>query len=325
MRELKFSQALNEALHQEMERDEDVFVLGQDVGKMGGDFGVTKGLWKKYGDRRVIDTPLSEAAMVGLSNGAAFTGLRPVVEIMFADFITECFDQIVNNSAKAHYMFAGQLTAPMVLRTASGGGFRAAYHHSQNPEAWLMNIPGITVVAPSTPYEAKGLLTASIRSENPIIFFEHKMLYSTSGEVPEEPYTLKLGKAEVKKEGKDVTVIASMKMCEYAMRAAEELAEEGISVEVIDPRTLVPFDRETIFDSVAKTNRVVVAYEAPKTGGYGAEITGMLNDEMFEFLKAPVKRVASLDSPVAFSPKLEDHIIPEYSQVLEGIKEVIDY
>lgn len=325
MRELKFSQALNEALDQEMERDEDVFVLGEDVGKMGGDFGVTQGLWKKYGEKRVIDTPLSEAAMLGLSNGAAFTGLRPVVEIMFADFLTECFDQVVNNSAKAHYMFSGQLKAPIVVRTANGGGFRAAYHHSQNPEAWLMNIPGITVVAPSTPYEAKGLMLASIRSDNPIIFFEHKMLYGTSGEVPEKPYTLELGKAEVKREGEDVTIIASMKMCEYAMRAAEELAEEGVSVEVIDPRTLVPFDRETIFDSVAKTNRVVVAYEAPKTGGYGAEIAGMLNDEMFEFLKAPVKRVASLDSPVAFSPKLEDHILPDYKEVLNGIKEVVEY
>ncbi len=325
MRKIKFSQALNEALHQEMERDEDVFVLGQDVGRMGGDFGVTKGLWKKYGDRRVIDTPLSEAAMVGLSNGAAFTGLRPVVEIMFADFITECFDQIVNNAAKAHYMFSGQLKAPMVLRTANGGGFRAAYHHSQNPEAWLMNIPGITVVAPSTPYEAKGLMISSIRNDNPIVFFEHKMLYATAGEVPEEPYALEIGKAKVKREGKDITVIASMKMTEYALKAAEELEKEGISVEVIDPRTLVPFDKETIYDSVAKTNRVVVAYESPKTGGYGAEIAGMLNDEMFEFLKAPVKRVASLDCPVAFSPKLEDHTLPNYNDVLSGIKEVLDY
>jgi len=325
MRKIKFSQALNEALHQEMERDEDVFVLGQDVGRMGGDFGVTKGLWKKYGDRRVIDTPLSEAAMVGLSNGAAFTGLRPVVEIMFADFITECFDQIVNNAAKAHYMFSGQLKAPMVLRTANGGGFRAAYHHSQNPEAWLMNIPGITVVAPSTPYEAKGLMISSIRSDNPIVFFEHKMLYATAGEVPEEPYALEIGKAKIKREGKDITVIASMKMTEYALKAAEELEKEGISVEVIDPRTLVPFDKETIYDSVAKTNRVVVAYESPKTGGYGAEIAGMLNDEMFEFLKAPVKRVASLDCPVAFSPKLEDHTLPNYNDVLSGIKEVLDY
>ncbi len=325
MRKIKFSQALNEALHQEMERDEDVFVLGQDVGRMGGDFGVTKGLWKKYGDRRVIDTPLSEAAMVGLSNGAAFTGLRPVVEIMFADFITECFDQIVNNAAKAHYMFSGQLKAPMVLRTANGGGFRAAYHHSQNPEAWLMNIPGITVVAPSTPYEAKGLMISSIRNDNPIVFFEHKMLYATAGEVPEEPYALEIGKAKIKREGKDITVIASMKMTEYALKAAEELEKEGISVEVIDPRTLVPFDKETIYDSVAKTNRVVVAYESPKTGGYGAEIAGMLNDEMFEFLKAPVKRVASLDCPVAFSPKLEDHTLPNYNDVLSGIKEVLDY
>lgn len=325
MRKLKFSQAINEALHQEMERDEDVFVLGQDIGRMGGDFGVTKGLWKKYGDRRVIDTPLSEAAMVGLSNGAAFTGLRPVVEIMFADFITECFDQIVNNAAKAHYMFSGQLKAPMVLRTANGGGFRAAYHHSQNPEAWLMNISGITVVAPSTPYEAKGLMISSIRSDNPIVFFEHKMLYSTAGEVPEEPYKIELGKAKVKREGNDITVIASMKMIEYALKAAEELSQDNINVEVIDPRTLVPFDKETIFDSVAKTNRVVVAYEAPKTGGYGAEIAGMLNDEMFEFLKAPVKRVASLDCPVAFSPKLEDYTLPDYNDVLSGIKEVLDY
>lgn len=325
MRKLSLAMAINETLHQEMERDDSIFVLGEDVARMGGDFGITQGLLAKYGERRVKDTPLSEAAILGICNGAAFTGLRPVAEIMFADFLTECYDQIVNNAAKAHFMYSGQLKAPIVVRTACGGGFRAAYHHSQNPEAWLMNVPGITVVAPSTPYDAKGLLAASIRDDNPIIFMEHKMLYATQSEVPEESYVIELGKAEIKREGKDVTVVAAMKMLHLALEAAEELEKEGISVEVIDPRTLIPIDKETLFNSVAKTGRAVMVYEAPKTGGYGAELAAMLSDEMYEFLKAPIKRVASLDAPVAFAPKLEDYNMPNINDILKAIREVMHY
>jgi len=280
MRKLSFGKAINEALNQEMERDDKIFVIGEDVAQMGGDFGITRGLWKKYGDRRVKNTPLSEAAILGIANGAAMAGLRPVAEIMFADFITECYDQLVNNSAKVHFMFNGTVTCPLVVRTVNGAGFHAAYHHSQTPEAWFLNIPGLYMVAPSTPYEAKGLLIASIRNDNPVIFLEHKLLYDMEGEVPEESYTVEIGKAIVKKEGKDVTLITSQRMVYFALEAAEELFKEGIQVEVIDLRTLLPFDKDTIFNSVAKTGRVILLNEAPKTGNYVTEISQTLLREL---------------------------------------------
>lgn len=325
MRKLSFGKAINEALNQEMERDERVFVIGEDVAQMGGDFGITQGLWEKYGDKRVRNTPLSEAAILGIANGSAMTGLRPVVEIMFADFITECYDQLVNNSAKVHFMYNGTVTCPLVVRTVNGAGFHAAYHHSQTPEAWFLNVPGLYMVAPSTPYEAKGLLIASIRNDNPVIFLEHKLLYEMEGEVPEKPYTVEIGKAEIKKEGKDATIITSQRMVYLALEAAEELSKEGIQVEVIDLRTLFPFDKDTIFDSVAKTGRVVLLNEAPKTGNYVTEISQTINEEIFEFLKAPIKRVTGLDIPVALALKLEEYYLPRKEDIIKKIKEVIEY
>lgn len=325
MRKLSFGKAINEALDQEMGRDSKIFVIGEDVAQMGGDFGITQGLWEKYGEKRVKNTPLSEAAILGIANGAAMAGLRPVAEIMFADFITECYDQLVNNSAKVHFMFNGTVTCPLVVRTVNGAGFHAAYHHSQTPEAWFLNIPGLYMVAPSTPYDAKGLLIASIRNDNPVIFLEHKLLYDMEGEVPEEPYTVEIGKAVVKKEGKDVTIITSQRMVYLALEAAEELFKEGIQVEVIDLRTLFPFDKDTIFDSVAKTGRVILINEAPKTGNYVTEISQTINEEMFEFLKAPIKRITGLDTPIAFAPKLENYYLPDKKDIIEEVKEIIEY
>lgn len=324
MKTKSFRQAINEALHQEMERDERVFVLGEDVGKMGGDFGVTMGLWRRFGSKRVKDTPLSEAAILGLANGAAFAGLRPVAEIMFADFITECYDQIVNNSAKAHYMFNGQLKCPIVVRTVPGAGFRAAYHHSQMIEAWFMNVPGLIIVAPSTPYDAKGLLISSIREDNPVLYLEHKMLYDLKGPVPDEPYTVEIGRADVKREGRDVTIIGSMRMVHLALNAAEKLGAEGIETEVVDLRTLIPYDKQTILASVKKTGRVVLAFEGPKTGNYASEIAAFIAEKAYGYLRAPIKRVCSLDVPVPFAPAMEDYVLPSEEDIVQAVKNLVE-
>jgi pyruvate/2-oxoglutarate/acetoin dehydrogenase E1 component len=323
-RALSFVGAINEALHQEMERDERVFIIGEDIGRRGGDFGATEGLWKRWPDR-CRDTPLSEAAITGLGVGAAMAGMRPIVEIMFVDFLTECYDQVVNNMAKAHYMFGGQLKAPLVIRTLCGGGFHAGPHHSQSAESWLMNIPGITVVAPSNPYDAKGLLIASIRSENPIVFMEHKGLYGLKGSVPEGPYEVPLYRAQVKRPGRDVTVVAGLKMVNLALETAEELAEEEVDVEVIDLMTVRPWDQETVLESVRKTGRLVTIFENPKMGGPGSEISATVGEEALHALKAPVKRVAGLDTPHAFAPVLEEYILPRKQDVVGAIWDVIDY
>ncbi len=321
---LTFSKALNEALHQEMEQDEKVFVLGEDVAKMGGDFGITSGIWKRW-PKRAYDTALSESAIVGLSCGAAICGLRPVAELMFADFIGVCYDQIVNNAAKLCYMYNGKASAQLVVRAVTGGGIRCAYQHSQCIEPWLMNIPGLVVVAPATPYEAKGLLVSSIRSNNPVIFLEHKGLYNTRGDVPEELYSLPLYKANVEREGTDITLVAGMTMLNFAKKAAEEISKEGLSCEIINPRTLFPMDKETIINSVAKTGRLVVIQEGPKFMGYGAEVGSMVYEDVFEYLKAPIRRVTSLDSPVPFAPVLEDYVLPQYSDVLKACQEVMAF
>jgi pyruvate dehydrogenase E1 component beta subunit len=321
---LTFSKALNEALIQEMEQDEKVFVLGEDVAKMGGDFGITSGIWNRW-PTRAYDTALSESAIVGLSCGAAVCGLRPVAELMFADFIGVCYDQVVNNAAKLCYMYNGKASAQLVVRAVTGGGIRCAYQHSQCIEPWLMNIPGLVVVAPATPYEAKGLLVASIRSNNPVIFLEHKGLYNTKGDVPQELYSLPLYKANVEREGTDLTLVAGMSMLSFAKKAADEMAKEGMSCEVINPRTLFPMDKETIINSVAKTGRLVVIQEGPKFMGYGAEIGAMVYEDVFEYLKAPIKRVTSLDSPVPFAPVLEDYVLPQYSDVVKACREVMAF
>lgn len=324
-RKLSFSKALNEALHQSMEQDENVFIIGEDVAKMGGDFGITQGIWHKWPDR-AYDTPLSEQAIIGLCTSAAALGLRPVAEIMFADFLGVCFDQIVNNAAKLNFMYGGEASAAITVRASTGGGIRCAYHHSQCVEPWLMNVPGLVIVAPSTPYEAKGLLNASIRDNNPVIFLEHKGLYNVKGEVPQDYYELPLYQAEVKRKGTDVTVVATMMMTDLALKAADQLEKEGISVEVIDPRTLFPLDKETIIQSVGRTGRLVVVQEGPQFMGFGAELGAMAaSEELFEYLKAPIKRVTSEDVPTAYAPCMEDFIMPNLDKVLRGIRSTVEY
>jgi len=323
-RSLTFAKAINEALIQEMEQDEKVFIIGEDVAKMGGDFGITSGIWQRW-PKRAFDTALSESAIVGLSCGAALCGLRPVAELMFADFIGVCYDQIVNNAAKLCYMFEGKASAQLVVRAVTGGGIRCAYHHSQCIEPWLMNIPGLVVVAPSTPFEAKGLLVSAIRSNNPIVFLEHKGLYNKKGDVPEELYSIPLYQSKIVKEGKDITIVAAMSMVEFALRAAEELIPSGISCEIINPLTLFPMDKETIINSVAKTGRLVILQEGPKFMGYAAEIGSIIFEDIFEYLKAPMKRVTSLDTPMPFSPVLEDYVMPQYEDVLKACSEVMSF
>lgn len=315
-------QALNDALGVKLAEDQRVFILGEDIGKMGGDFGVTRGLYDEFGGDRVLDTPLSESAMVGTCVGAAMVGMRPVVEIMFADFVGTCFDQIVNNAAKIHYMFDGQFKASIVVRTACGAGFGGGPHHSQQVEGWFMNVPGLVIVAPSNPYDAKGLLIASIEDDNPTLFLEHKALYKQKGEVPDGKVIVPLRKASIVREGKDVTVVTSMKNVLDAQAAAAELESEGISVEVIDLRTLRPWDHETVLESVSRTGRAVVFHEAPKIGGYGADVSAVISEEAFSHLKAPVVRIGGLDTPIPFSLPLEKLIFPDKEKLKTGIRKV---
>ncbi|MGQ9841154.1 MAG: alpha-ketoacid dehydrogenase subunit beta, partial [Anaerolineae bacterium] len=277
---------------------ERVFLMGEDIGRIGGDFGVTKGLWAKYGEERVRDTPLSESGFIGAAVGAAMVGMRPVAEIMSADFVNECYDQMVNNAAKMHYMFDGQFRAPIVVRAAAGGGFGDGPHHSQSVEAWFLNVPGLVIVAPSDPDDAKGLLLAAIEDDNPVLLLEHKALYRLKGEVPEERYTEPLRRARIFRAGTDVTVVATMRMVHEALAAAAELAQEGLSVEVIDLRTLRPWDTEAVLDSVARTGRLVVANEAPKIGSLASDVAAVVAEEAFHHLKAPILRVCGLDTPI---------------------------
>ncbi|NWF70009.1 MAG: alpha-ketoacid dehydrogenase subunit beta [Chloroflexi bacterium] len=320
MKRMTFVQALNDALDLLMAADERVFLLGEDIGHMGGDFGVTRGLFAKYGGERVRDTPLSEAAIIGTSVGAAMVGMRPIPEIMFADFLGTCYDQIVNNAAKMHYMFDGQFKAPIVIRTAAGGGFGGGPHHSQSVEGWFMNVPGLVIVGPSTPYDAKGLLIASVENDNPVLFLEHKALYRVRGDVEEGYYSVPLRKAARLREGTDITIVASMKMTHEALAAAEELAVDGISVEVIDLRTLRPWDQQTVLEAVAKTGRAVVVNEAPKMGGLGADVSATIAEECFRQLKAPVQRVCGLDTPIPFSVPLEKVILPNKDDVKTAVR-----
>jgi pyruvate dehydrogenase E1 component beta subunit len=323
-RKLSYGMAINEALHQVMEKDERVFVIGEDVAKMGGDFGITQGLWAKW-PKRVKDTALSEAAIVGLSCGAAICGLKPVAEMMFADFAGVAFDQIVNNAAKLGYMFQGKTSCGLTLRMPQGAGIRCAYHHSSNVEAWFLNTPGLVIVCPSTPYEAKGLLTSAIKSNNPVIFLEHKKLYNVKGEVPEDYYELPLYEAVVEREGTDVTVVATQTMLQMANEAARTLEQEGISVEIVNPRTIFPYDKETLLNSVAKTSRLVLLQEGPKVGGWAAEFSAMVTEDAFEYLSAPIKRVTSKDTPVPFAPVLEDSVMPQKDDLLASCRDLVHY
>lgn len=327
MRKITYREALNEALREELKRDERVFLLGEDIGRdWEGAFKVTKDLAAEFGDERVRDTPISENAIAGVAVGAAMTGMRPVAEIMFGDLIALAMDQIVNQAGKIHYMFGGQVNVPMVLRTPFGAGKNIAAHHSSSFEAWFMHSPGLKVAVPSSPYDAKGLLKTAIREENnPVLFFEHKLCYPLDGEVPEEEYLLPFGEADIKREGDDVTIIATLYMVHKALAAAETLSKDEISAEVIDPRTLVPFDKATVFNSVKKTGRVVIVTEDCKTGGVGAEITAMIveNEDTFGYLDAPIKRVAAPDTPVPFSPSLEQFYLPSEQTIIETVKELI--
>lgn len=321
-RKLSYGKALNEAMHQEMERDPDVFVLGEDVAIMGGDLGITKGIYQKWPDR-IIDTALSESAIIGLANGAALCGLRPVAEIMFADFMGVCFDQIVNSAAKLNFMMQGAATCGAVFRAPQGAGTRCAYHHSAMVESWFMNTPGLIVCCPTTPYEAKGMLISAIRSNNPVVFLEHKKMMNVKGEVPEELYEVPLGKAHIVREGSDITLLAMQMTMAMALEAADVLEKEGVSVEVINPRTIVPYDKDTILDSVAKTGRMVIAHEGPKCLGWGAEISAMVAEDAYDYLEAPIKRVTSLDIPISFAPILEDYSMPTTELVLKACREVV--
>ncbi len=324
MRKITYREALREALREEMRRDPSVFLLGEDIGRYwGGAFKVTDGLAEEFGDERVRDTPISENAIIGVAVGAAITGMRPVAEIMFGDLAALAMDQIANQAAKIRYMFGGQAKAPLVVRTPFGAGVNIASHHSQSLEAWFMHVPGLHVAVPSTPYDAKGLLKAAIRGNNPVVFCEHKLLYPVEGEVPEGEYTVPFGVADVKREGEDVTVVATLYMVHKALKAAEKMADEGISVEVVDPRTLAPLDKKTIIGSVKKTGRLVVVSEDCKTVGVTAEIAAIAAEEAIDYLDAPIKRVAEPDTPIPFSPPLEQYVIPDEKAIIKAIKEVL--
>jgi acetoin:2,6-dichlorophenolindophenol oxidoreductase subunit beta len=322
-RKLSYGAAFNEGVRQEMAADDDVFVAGEDVGGFGGVFGTFGGLQAQFGERRVVDTPISEQAIVGLGLGAAVCGLRPIVDLMFMDFICVAMDQIVNQAAKLKYMFGGTATVPLTITTAGGAGLSAAAQHSQSLEALLCHIPGLKVVYPSNPYDVKGLITACIREDNPTVFVKHKRLLGMSGVVPEEQYEVPLGVAQVVREGTDVTVVAWGRMANEALSAAEKLAGEGISCDVIDPRTLQPLDVDTIIASARRTNRVVVVHEAVRFGGLGAEIAAQIQEAAFDHLDAPVARIGAPFSPVPFSPALEAGYVPDATRIAEEIREIL--
>jgi pyruvate dehydrogenase E1 component beta subunit len=318
MRELTYREAIREALREEIQRDDRVFIMGEDVAVAGGAFNVTQGLLAELGPQRIFDTPLSESAIVGAAVGASLMGMRPVAEVMFADFATIAMDGIVNHAAKMHYMYGGELSAPLVLRMAYGAGMRFAAHHSQSVEGWLANIPGLTIVMPATPYDAKGLLKAAIRIPNPVIFLEHKLLYNKKGEVPDTDYLVPIGKADIKQSGDGVTIVATGLMVDRALGAARSLARDGVSAEVIDLRSVQPLDEETILGSVEKTGRLVIVHEAPVRGGFGGEIAAVVANKAFGFLDAPIQRVGAPWTPVPFSPTLEDAYLPKESDIVQA-------
>jgi pyruvate/2-oxoglutarate/acetoin dehydrogenase E1 component len=325
MRTISFSQAVREAIREEMRRDPTVFMFGEDVGAYGGVYGVSGDLFQEFGAERIRDTPISEQAIVGCGIGAAMTGRRPIPEIMQIDSLGVCLDQVANQAAQIRYMFGGQTSLPMVIRTAEGGGRGAAAHHSQCLEAWVMHSPGMLIAMPATPFDAKGLLKTAIREDDPVLFVEHKMLYKTVGPVPDEgeEYTIPLGVAEIKREGKDATVIALSAMVPRAISAAEKLAEEGINVEVIDPRTIVPLDLHAICESVRKTHRVLIVHEARRTCGVGAEIAARIQEHAFDYLDAPIARLTGWDTPVPFSPVLEKAFIPDEDAIASAVRSLL--
>ncbi len=327
MKNTTYIEAITSALYEEMERDESVFMIGEDIGLYGGVFKATKGLQKRFGEERVIDSPISEAYIVGGCVGAAMVGMRPVPEIQFADFITPSMDQIIQQAAKIRYRSGGQWTCPMTVRVCCGGEVGGGLYHSQINEQWFFSQPGLIVVMPSTPYDAKGLLKSAIRGEDPVIYFEHKRLYrSVKEEIPEDDFTVPIGKAAIRREGKDITVVAYGLMCHKSMEAANILEKEGVTVELIDMRSLLPWDREMIFESVKKTSRAVLVQENTKTGGVMAEVSASITEEIFDYLDAPVTRVCGLDVPMLpFAPPLEHYFLPNAEKIVRAVRKVLEY
>ena len=324
MRELTYAQAIREAMCEEMRRDPKVFLLGEDVGAYGGAFGVSVGMLQEFGKERVRDTPISEAAITGCAVGAAITGMRPIVEIMFSDFLTIAMDQLVNQAAKVRYQFGGQAAVPMVLRTPGGSGTGAAAQHSQSVEAWVCNVPGLKVVIPSTPYDVKGLLKTSIRDDNPVVFIEQKLLYRAKGPVPEEEYTLPLGSADVKRSGRDLSIITYGRMVQRSLEVAASLAKEGVEVEVVDIRSLRPLDTATLIASARKTGRVLVVHEAPQFGGFGGEIAAAVGDsEAFYYLDVPIRRLGAMETPIPYNRHLEAHVVPTAERITAAVRELL--
>jgi len=323
MRQITYAEAVVEAQAMAMRKDPDVFVAGEDIALIGGSFGATAGLQAEFGAERVFNTPISETAIIGLGVGSAVAGLRPVVELMYVDFIGVCLDELMNQAAKMRYMFGGKAKVPMVMRTCCGGGVSGAAHHSQSLEAILSHVPGLKVVMPSNAYDAKGLLLSSIWDDNPVMFLEHKALYSIKGDCPEGDYTVPLGKAQIIREGSDITIVAWGMMVLRALSAAEELAKKGINAEVIDIRTFVPLDKETILNSVGKTHRMVVVHEAVRTGGFGAEIAALVAEEAMYELEAPIIRVTAPDTSIPSSPILEAEFLPSEEKIIAAVERII--
>ncbi len=324
MREITYVKAFTESLMQLMAEDDNVIVIGEDVAQYGGVFHAFDGLWKTYGDRRVIDTPISEMGFIGMGVGAAARGLRPVCDLMFFDFIGVAMDQLYNQAAKLKFMFGGDVTVPLTLTTAGGAGLSAGPQHSQSLEAWLAHVPGLKVALPSSPHDVKGLMVASVRDDNPTVVILNKRMLGTKGPVPEEIYEIPLGQAATVRAGRDVTVVAVGRMVVEAMTAAAELAESGIEAEVIDPRTVQPLDSQTILDSVRRTNRALVVHEAVTFGGIGAEIAAQIQEEAFDYLDAPVSRLGAPFSPVPFSPVLERAYIPDSNRIVAGVRRLLE-
>jgi pyruvate/2-oxoglutarate/acetoin dehydrogenase E1 component len=323
MEEIRYIWAINQAIAEEMERNEDVVLIGEDVGIPGGSFGASRGLYERFGLERIFDTPISEAGIMGLAAGAAACGLRPIVEIMFMDFMTVCMDGIVNQIAKMRYMFGSQYTMPIVIRTPAGAGLNAGPQHSQSLEAWFAHVPGLKIVMPATPYDMKGILKSAIRDDNPVIVVENKTLHALKGPVPEEEYLVPIGKAFVKREGKDATVIATSRMVHETMKAADVLAKENVDIEVIDLLSVSPWDKEAVFESVGKTHRLVIAHEAVKEFGAGAEISATVAEEIMDELDAPIMRVGAPSVPVSFS--LEKVYLPGAEDVIAAVKKSFEH
>lgn len=324
MREITYTEAVREALSEAMREDENVFIMGEDIGIYGGAFGVTRGMLEEFGPERIRHTPISESAIAGAAVGAAITGMRPIFELQFSDFITIALDQMVNQAAKIHYMYGGNVSIPLVMRTPGGSGTGAAAQHSQSLENWTAHIPGLIVIQPSTAYDAKGLLHSAIANNNPVMFYEHKLCYRTKGDVPEGKYFIPIGVADIKRSGKDISVIATSYMVHKAIEAAEILSKEGIDIEIVDPRTLVPLDKKTIVDSVKKTGRALIVTEAVKRSGFSSELAAVVaEEESFDYLDHPVVRLAGAEVPIPYDPTLEKLAVPQVDDIVVACRKMM--